>query len=227
MNRRNFFTDLAAGAAVPAAAILLNKPAPAELASVVDRAKLNNANVVVRAVGMGKSNIPNVPVTSQDGRKYHFYNDLVKNKIVMINFFYAECTGICPRMTSNLLKVQKSLADQMGKGMFIYSVSLKPEQDSPKNLKAYAEMHGIKPGSGWLLLNAARADMESLRERLGFKDSDPALDANVDEHTGILRFGTDLYDHWSGYPLLGKAETIAEMVRQLDPKLPRRPLFPV
>jgi len=210
MNRRNFFSGLAA-AAVPGTVMLLNhKPAKAE---------------VVRAVGMGRLNIPNVPVTSQDGRKYHFYNDLVKDKIVLINFFYAECNGICPRMTSNLLKVQKSLGDQMGKGTFIYSVSLKPEQDSPKKLKAYAAMHGIKPGSGWLLLNAEHADMETLRERLGFKDSDPVLDADVDQHTGILRFGTDVYDHWSGYPLLGKAETIAEMVRQLDPNIPRRPLF--
>ncbi|MDQ1473810.1 MAG: hypothetical protein QOJ99_5290 [Bryobacterales bacterium] len=226
MNRRKFFTNFSAGATVPAAAVLLShEPSRAEVVSPADTVKVKNANTVVRAVGMGRLNIPNVPVTSQEGHKYHFYNDLVKDKIVMINFFYAECTGICPRMTSNLLKVQKALADQMGRGMFIYSVSLKPEQDSPKNLKAYAEMHGIKPGSGWLLLNARRADMETLRERLGFKVSDPALDANVDEHTGILRFGTDVYDHWSGYPLLGKAETIAEMVRQLEPKIPRGPLF--
>jgi protein SCO1 len=225
MNRRNFFTNLAATAAVPAAAIMLTgKPAASAVVRAAGLDKL--ANTVVRAVGMGKLNIPNVPVTSQDGRKYHFYNDLIKGKIVMINFFYAQCTGICPRMTSNLAKIQKELGDHMGKDMFIYSVSLKPEQDSPKNLKAYAEMHGIKPGSGWLLLNAGRSDMETLRERLGFKDSDPALDANVDEHTGILRFGTDVYDHWSGYPLLGKVETIAEMVRQLDPAIPRRPLFP-
>jgi protein SCO1/2 len=227
MNRRNFFTRIAATAAVPAAAMMLNrKPA---LAGVVRAAGVGNTtnptNQVVRAVGMGKLNIPNVQVTSQEGRKYHFYNDLVKDKIVMINFFYAECNGICPLMTSNLLRIQKSLGVHMGKDMFIYSVSLKPEQDSPKNLKNYAEMHGIKPGSGWLLLNAKHEDMETLRERLGFKDSDPALDADLDQHTGILRFGTDIYDHWSGYPLLGKAETIAEMVRQLDPKIPRRPLF--
>jgi protein SCO1/2 len=224
LNRRNFFTGLTAAAAVPAAAMMLSRKTAT--AAVVRAAGAEKpANQIVHAVGMGRLNIPNVQVTNQEGRKYHFYNDLVKDKIVMINFFYANCTGICPRMTSNLLKIQKSLAEHMGKSMFIYSISLKPEQDSPKNLKDYAGMHGIKPGSGWMLLNAQRADMETLRERLGFKDSDPALDADVDQHTGILRFGTDIYDHWSGYPLLGKAETIAEMVRQLDPNIPRRPLF--
>lgn len=211
MNRRSFFSDIAAAAAAPAAAMMLGS-APAKAS-------------VVRAAGMGRMNIPDVQVTSQEGRKYRFYTDLVKGKIVLINFFYAECNGICPRMTSNLLKIQKALGDQVGKSTFIYSVSLKPEQDSPKNLRSYAAMHGIQPGSGWLLLNARHADMETMRERLGFKDSDPVLDADLDQHTGILRFGTDIYDHWSGYPLLGKVETIAEMVRQLDPNIPRRPLF--
>ena len=211
MNRRNFFLNLSAAAAPLAAVSVGTRRASAG---------------VVRAVGEGRKNIPNVRVTSQEGRSYHFYDDLVKGKTVLINFFYADCNGICPRMTSNLSRVQKALGDQVGRDTFIYSISLKPELDSPKNLKAYAEMHGIKPGSGWLLLQAARADMELLRERLGFKDSDPTLDADVNQHTGILRFGTDVYDKWSGYPLLGDVNTIAEMVRQLDPNAPRRELFP-
>ena len=180
---------------------------------------------VVRAAGQGRLNIPNVKVTSQEGRTYHFYQDLVRGKTVLINFFYAECSGICPRMTSNLLKIQKALGEHAGRDTFIYSVSLKPEQDTPRRLDLYARMHGIRPGSGWLLLHARRPEMELLRERLGFKDSDPKLDADINQHTGIVRFGSDVYDRWSGYPLLGNADTIAEMVRQLDPNEPRRALF--
>jgi protein SCO1/2 len=216
MNRRNFFLNLSAAAA-PLAAVSLGVSVATRPASAS----------IVRAVGEGRKNIPNVRVTSQEGQTYHFYNDLVKGKTVLINFFYADCDGICPRMTSNLVKVQKALGEQMGRDTFIYSISLKPEKDSPKHLKAYAQMHGIKPGSGWLLLHASHKDMELLRERLGFKDSDPGLDVDVNQHTGILRFGTDVYDKWSGYPLLGNANTIAEMVRQLDPNAPRRPLFPM
>jgi protein SCO1/2 len=216
MNRRNFFLNLSAAAA-PLAAVSLGVTVAARPASAG----------LVRAVGEGRRNIPNVRVTSQEGKTYRFYDDLVKGKTVLINFFYADCNGICPRMTSNLARVQAALGDQVGRDTFIYSISLKPEEDTPKHLKAYAEMHSIKPGSGWLLLQARRADMELLRERLGFKDSDAGLDKDVNQHTGILRFGTDVYDKWSGYPLLGNANTIAEMVRQLDPDAPRRPLFPM
>jgi protein SCO1/2 len=144
---------------------------------------------------------------------------------VLINFFYAECTGICPRMTANLARIKAALGSRVGTDTFIYSISLKPELDTPRKLEEYARMHGIKQGSGWLLLHARRSEMEMLRERLGFKDSDPVLDADVNQHTGILRFGSDVYDRWSGYPLLGNVELIAEMVRQLDPNEPRRPLF--
>ena len=147
MDRRSFFANLTAVAA-PAAAILSAGRA---------------SGSVVRAAGEGRKNVPNVSVTSQEGKSYHFYNDLVKGKTVLINFFYAECNGICPRMTSNLYKIRAALGDCVGRDTFIYSISLKPEQDTPKKLNAYAQMHGIKPGSGWLLLRARRRDMELLR----------------------------------------------------------------
>src|SRR5437879_3244988 len=87
-------------------------------------------------IRQGRENIPDLAITDQTGRKHHFYRDLVKDKMVVINFFYADCTGICPRMTSNLLKVQRGIADRMGdrlgRDIFMYSVSLKPEEDTPK-----------------------------------------------------------------------------------------------
>src|SRR4051794_33687809 len=111
MNRRELFRSLAIAA--PAAAVAVS----GRVASAT----------VVRAVGMGKKNIPNVAVTSQEGKSFHFYDDLVKDKTVLINFFYADCVGICPRMTSNLLRIQKALGDCVGQNTFIYSISLKPE----------------------------------------------------------------------------------------------------
>jgi protein SCO1/2 len=211
MFRRDFFSNLAAVAApVGAAALLTGSNAPAS---------------IVKAVGMGKMNIPNAIVTSQEGKSYRFYDDLVKGKTVLINMFYAECTGICPRSTSALLQVQRELGDRVGKDIFIYSISLKPEQDTPAKLKAYAKMHGVAPHSGWLFLRSSRKDMDLLRERLGFKDSDPVLDADINQHSGLLRFGNDNIDRWSAYPLLGKRETLVKLVRELDPAAPRTPIY--
>jgi protein SCO1/2 len=35
---------------------------------------------------------PNVWLTTHDGQKVRFYDDLLKDKIVAINFFYSTCT---------------------------------------------------------------------------------------------------------------------------------------
>src|SRR2546426_10278505 len=117
---------------------------------------------------------PNVTLTTHEGRKVKFYDDLIKDKIVTINFMYADCEGVCPGITMNLAKVQKALGDRVGRDIFMYSLTLKPEHDTPAVLKEYAEMHGVKPG--WSLLTGDPADMELLRRKLGFVDPDPEVD---------------------------------------------------
>src|SRR5262249_35699336 len=89
---------------------------------------------------------PNVALTTHEGRKVRFYDDLIKDKIVTINFMYADCEGVCPGITANLVKVQRALGERVGRDIFMYSFTLKPEHDSPDVLKEYAEMHRAKPG---------------------------------------------------------------------------------
>jgi protein SCO1/2 len=65
--------------------------------------------------------------------------------------------------------------------------------------------------------------MERLRARLGFKDSDPVLDADINQHTGMVRVGSDVYDKWVACPALGPVYAIVDNLLWLDLKLPRHP----
>ena len=38
--------------------------------------------------------IPNIALTTHDGRKVRFYDDLIKDKMVLITFMYTTCDGI-------------------------------------------------------------------------------------------------------------------------------------
>src|SRR5207248_176587 len=58
---------------------------------------------------------PNFILRTQEDKKMRFYDDLVQGKIVLFNFFYADCQGTCPATTANLLKVQKLLGDHVGR----------------------------------------------------------------------------------------------------------------
>ena len=49
-------------------------------------------------------------LTTHEGKKVRFYDDLIKDKIVVINFMYAKCEGVCMPITMNLKRVQNLLA---------------------------------------------------------------------------------------------------------------------
>src|SRR5262245_46356106 len=89
---------------------------------------------------------PNVVLQTHDGRSVRFYDDLLKDKIVLINFMYTVCRGSCPTVTRNLLRVQKLLGGRVGRDIFMYSISIKPQEDTPERLKEYAEGNEVGPG---------------------------------------------------------------------------------
>ena len=53
----------------------------------------------------GPNYFPNYEVTAHTGQKFKFYDDLIKDKIVLINFIYTNCTDICPLVTARLLRL--------------------------------------------------------------------------------------------------------------------------
>ena len=143
-----------------------------------------------------------------------FYDDLVKDKIVMFNFFYVSCTGTCPASTANLVKVQQMLGNRAGRDIFMYSISLKPRQDRPAQLKEYQEMHGIK--AGWTLLTGKPDDCELLRRRLGFADPDPVRDRDVTNHIGLVVYGNERLDSWAACPALTEPTEIVKYISWMD-----------
>ena len=157
---------------------------------------------------------PNLVLTSHEGRKVKFYDDLVKDKIVVFNMFYAKCEGICSPVTRNLVRVQSMLGNRVGKDIFIYSFSLKPKEDTVAALKHYAEMHKVKPG--WLFLTGSADDMELLRRKLGFVDPDPEVDKDISNHIGVLKYGNEPLQRWGGCPGMQAPDAITEAISWVD-----------
>ena len=152
--------------------------------------------------------LPNVPLVTHKGEKVYFYDDLVHDKIVLLNFFLVECTdGLCPTAIANMRKVQDLLGDRMGREITFLSITLQPKRDTPKILKEYSDNFDIKPG--WSFLTGKPADVEKLRRGLGFVDSDPQRDKELTNHVGMARYGNDKLNRWGGVSLRSSAENIA------------------
>lgn len=162
----------------------------------------------------GASYFPNVWLHTHEGEKVRFYDDLVRGKIVAINMMYVLCEGICPTMTANLRKVQQLLGERLGRDVFMYSISLQPEIDTPETLKAYADKHRVEPG--WQFLTGTPADIKRLRYGLGFYDPVPEVDSNLSTHTGMVRIGNDRNQRWTMAPALAEPERIIATINHVD-----------
>ena len=155
--------------------------------------------------------LPNVEFRTQDNRRVKFYDDLVKDKKILINFMYTECSGACPRTTSNLVKVHNKFGDRMGRDVFFLSISLTPDRDTPAKLKAYAEEQGC--GDGWYFLNGRMDDVDRVRRSLGVYDN-----PDVAQHLGILTYGNEPEGKWGATSTLASADQIAwSVTRRIDP----------
>ena len=157
---------------------------------------------------------PDLVLTTHEGKKVRLYDDLVKDKIVIINFMYAKCEGVCPPVTANLVKVQNLLGDRLGKDIFIISFTLKPEQDTPEALRKYAEAYKVK--KGWTFVTGKAEDMETVRRKLGFTDPDPERDRDKTNHIGNISYGNEPLQRWGGAPGTSKPSFIVQMVSWVD-----------
>lgn len=161
-----------------------------------------------------KRYFPNFELTTHEGRKVRFYDDLIKDKIVVINFMYAKCEGVCMPITMNLKRVQKLLGDRVGRDIFMYSITLKPQEDSPRALKRYVHMHKIKPG--WTFLTGKPDEINTLRRSLGFKDAKAKLDQDLTNHTGMVKYGNEQRQWWAMFPGRANAPWIVESILWME-----------
>jgi protein SCO1/2 len=158
-----------------------------------------------------KRYFPNVTLQTQDGKNVRFYDDLVKDRIVTINFFFSHCDEVCPLVITNLVKVQKLLGDLVGRDIFMYSITLKPEEDNPATIKKYMAKFNAKP-EGWTFLTGKPNDIEFLRKSLGFTYPDPAIDKDKTQHIGNVRYGNEPLMLWGACPGMAHAPFIAESI---------------
>jgi len=134
--------------------------------SAVGGAMLGAAGRLQAAIELRQQAHPYFPDTvlqDHTGKRVRFYTDLLKGKIVVINMMYTVCTGICPDNTARLREVQAELGGRSGREVFIYSITLRPEADSPAVLAAYAKQFGV--GKGWSFLTGSPRDIELVRDR--------------------------------------------------------------
>lgn len=151
--------------------------------------------VTAQAAGTawGVEYFPNIPLVDQDGKPARFFDDLIKDKVVAINFMFTSCADACPLETARLRQVQEILGERVGKDIFMYSISIDPVRDQPAVLKAYAAKY--QTGPGWSFYTGRKEDITRLRTRLGLL-ADGLEAAKLKNHRLTMIIGNQATGQW-------------------------------
>jgi len=103
--------------------------------------------------------IPDVTLVNQDGKKVRLKALLESGRPVIVDFIYATCTTICPVLSVSFTNLQKKLQDSQHKPQLI-SITIDPENDTPKIMKAYLQRYRARPG--WDFLTGSRKDIDTV-----------------------------------------------------------------
>jgi len=179
-----------------ASAALAQEP-PATPQTVVPKTQENNA----------ERYFTDTVLINQNGERMRFYSDLLKDKTVIIDTFFATCQASCLPMNRNLAQIQEGLGDRLGKDVNIISISVDPSVDTPTLLKAYAKKLNARPG--WYFLTGDKQSIELILRKLGqFVD-------DKNDHLNIFLIGNDRTGLWKKAFGLAKSEELMKVVESV------------
>ena len=114
--------------------------------------------------------LTDLQLVNQLGQPVSLNSDL-QGKILVIDFFFTDCTSICPRLTSNMRLLQRAFRKTAMKSndtlvQFI-SITVNPERDSVPVLRAYADSYGANHDRWWFLTGDKQTIYDFARNELG------------------------------------------------------------
>jgi protein SCO1/2 len=125
---------------------------------------------------------PKFDLINQD--KQRITNDSYKGKVYVLEFFFATCPSICPKMNANMVTIQNNFFGNPDFG--IVSITIDPEHDTPEVLKEHAKLLGAK-SSNWNFLTGDRDYIYNLSNK-GFNiyvGENSKIEAGF-EHSGLF-----------------------------------------
>src|SRR4051812_39462135 len=152
--------------------------------------------------------LPDLALLDQNGRRVRFYSDLIKDKIVLISFFYTSCTYTCLMQGKVFSELQAELGERLGKDVFLISVSMDPETDTPERLKSWAARHGLR--KGWTLVTGSKDEMAKL---VGHLTGNPL--GRIEMHSSFIYIGNDKKNNWAAIYGLAAPEKLVKKIEEM------------
>jgi len=159
-------------------------------------------------IGQQAMFLPDLALLDQDNHQVRFYSDLIKGRNVLITFFYTTCGSTCLRQGKVFSDLQNELGDRLGRDIFLISVTMDPERDTPQRLKTWGEQHGRR--KGWTLVTGRTAEMEKL---VGHLTGNPL--GRLETHAPFIYLGNDKKNRWIATYSLSAPKNLMKQIEEL------------
>ena len=152
--------------------------------------------------------LPDLVLLDQNGRQVRFYSDLIKDKTVLLSFFYTTCTYTCLMQGKVFSELQAELGERLGKEVFLISVTMDPETDTPERLKSWAAQQGVR--RGWTLVTGGKVEMAKL---VGHLTGNPL--GRIEMHSPFIYLGNDRKNRWAATYGLAEPKQLVKKIEEM------------
>jgi len=135
--------------------------------------------------------VKDITLINQMGDTVNLNRDL-KDKILIINFFFSSCPSICPNMSYNVSVMQKSFLRKIPEKFQFISISIDPENDNVEAIRNYANKYTTHHDKWWFLTGNREAIFDYMKNELGLKlDTDDPQ--HIDHSTTTVLLDVERY----------------------------------
>lgn len=197
-DRRKLLVGLAAAAGLaPLAIAPANAGAAPHDHTLMDRNKL-----------LGPVQFPEAIVETHEGKSVQLYADLIKGKVVAINYMTIANEEAFP-ISKRLAETAKLLGDRLGKDAHIISITGDPTNDTAERLRAFAEQIGAP--RGWYFVRPTDQSNAAIAARLYRHGRRPGDATQVD----LVHYGNEAVGLWASFPAMIQADDAAARIRSV------------
>jgi protein SCO1/2 len=143
------------------------------------RAGSEPQSITPPAVAPSGDLLPPINLVDQNGRTVALAS--FKGKPVLVSFIHASCLGVCELMTAKMRAVAQSLGAESEAKVTMLSITTDPNEDGPKQLRAYAKKECVNAG-GWVFLTGKSDQIARILTLYGVPYRE-----NHDEETHVMK----------------------------------------
>lgn len=157
------------------------------------------------APGAAKVVLRDAPLVDASGKRVRLPQDVIGERIAVVNFVYTSCTTVCPVSSATFQQLQQRLGARLGKEVVLVSITVDPLRDTPQRLRQFAGRYDAR--EGWVWLTGAKPDVDSVLKGFG------AYTPNFEDHPAMVLIGDARGGPWTrffGFP------SVDELMARID-----------